>query len=325
MDNDILIILSHTNSPSKVEMLKQCISSLKKYNKKIILSTNSTFPEEIINEVDYILFDKNNPIIHYDDFDTIGTGTQWLNLGYYFQNVIIPNHAYCVLELMRNGVKLAHSLGYKNSHLIHYDCIFLDKEFINNNNHDLINNDIICYASELHSHQIDPNFISVHNQSFLYTFKDINNKKEYAYNEDNDTFETFLKIRFTNNNKTLIKPFNELADRNEVNIRKTGTFNGVINEITSAINYLDLVQDDNEQIYLNFRNNDNIEEVKINNITYKIKPYLNLFIIPKNILEKGITFSINSEGYDFKKQFNINSYKGACKLNDSSQLNLIEL
>jgi len=326
MDNDVIIILSHTNSPSKVEILKQCITSLKKYGKKIILSTHSTFPEDVIEEVDYIVYDKENPIIYPQDFEgRQGTGFDWLNLGYYFHEIPFPNHAYCVLTLMKNGVELAQSLGYKNSHLIHYDCVFLDEDIINDNNNKLINYDMVCYVSELHKHNVDPNFMSVSNHSFLRTFKDINNKKDYAYNKDDATFETFLMLRFTNYNKTLVKPFSELGQKNNINIKNTGTHNGVVNEITQVNNYLDLVKDDLNNIYLNFRNNDNLKEIKINNTNYSIKPLLNLIKISDSDLNNGITISIDLEGYNFRKTFNNSNIKGYCVIKDTSQLNIIEL
>ena len=326
MDNDILIILSYTNTPQKVEILKQCISSLKKYNKKIILSTHSTIPEDVMSEVDYVIYDKENPLIYPQDFiGGVGSGMAFLELGFYYQNVPTPNNAYCVLTLMNNGVKMAHSLGYKNSHLIHYDCIFSDCDLINDNNQNLIDNDIICYRSEHHDHLIDPNFISVHNQSFLRTFDDINSKEDYAYNKDDDTFEIFLKLRFTSRNKTLIKSFKELNENNVTNIKRHGTFNGIVNEITGVNNYLDLVQDNSKNVYINFRNNDNLKEIKLNGIKYSIVSLLNIIKIPQSDLNKGIIFSIDSEGYNFEKKFDNNSDKGYCEIRDTSQLNMIEL
>ena len=78
--NEAVVILSHANSDEKIKILKECISTSKKNGYQVILSSSSPVSDEIQKEVDYFLFDKENPVITGDELSKIGVHCEMKNI-----------------------------------------------------------------------------------------------------------------------------------------------------------------------------------------------------------------------------------------------------
>jgi hypothetical protein len=317
MKDDVFIILSYTDNDIKTNMLKQCISKLRKYNRKIILSTHSAISEEIMDKVDYVIYDKENPMITPKDDNGRSNGYNWWDSGDFYLGIAVPNHTYCVLTLMQNGVRLANSLGYKNSHIVNYDSLILDENIINKHNINLVDNDVVCYIDNDDNTWMDLTFFSVRNLVFLNSFDEFNTKEKYMNYWHERLLEHFLlNVLSLKTNKIKTEYLHKLLKHNQINILSMHDFKGF------GSNYIDLVKDNLGNFNLCIRNNDNLEEVKINKIRYKIKPNINLIKITEDQLRQGIMFKSKK----FKKYFDINeNFIGNCDIRDSSQLNIIEL
>lgn len=131
----IIIITSHAENDEKKKMLVECIESIKnKFDLKIILSSNIEVPSHIQKMCDYVLIDKENPILYNNEYETYG-------LNYYIWSTIENEkvyhqvkfeYGYAVYVLARNAVSLALGLGYKKVHILDYDYELNEDIFIEN-------------------------------------------------------------------------------------------------------------------------------------------------------------------------------------------------
>ena len=67
---ELVAILSHADTPDKVSVLEECVNEIKKQGKKIIISSHISIPEHLYDIADYVIYDKENPIIRYDEYQS---------------------------------------------------------------------------------------------------------------------------------------------------------------------------------------------------------------------------------------------------------------
>lgn len=119
-----VIITSHANTPEKHKVLIECIKSVRQYsNIKIILSSNTSVPEYIQNECDYVVFDKENPILPKEEYKKYGVGYYyWESIEDKVTHREVPfDYGYAVYILQKNGLDLAKGLGFQTLHVVDYD------------------------------------------------------------------------------------------------------------------------------------------------------------------------------------------------------------
>jgi len=129
-DNVASIILCHPNSPKKIELLKKCIKSA--IGAKII-SSNYKLDDEIQSISDYCLVTNKNEILKQEDFSKF-------SVDYYVTNTTASGvstkrfefeHGYAVYCLIRDGLRLAKSLGFNKVYVINYDYLLSEETFMN--------------------------------------------------------------------------------------------------------------------------------------------------------------------------------------------------
>jgi hypothetical protein len=148
-----IIILSHADSVEKKEVLKKSLLQLKKLNLPILLSSHCPVEEDIQNETDYFLFDRNNPCFKESDFFNLDLPITEKNFNcqYFFSNICIRNYIRketyqpsCFNHLISSS-NFAKFLGFKKCLITDYDYIFNDNlileiskiiSTVNNQNHD---------------------------------------------------------------------------------------------------------------------------------------------------------------------------------------------
>ena len=93
-----------TPTIDKIEILNECISSIRKQGYDILVSTHIEVSKEINDVVDYVVYDKENPLIMYDEYlNNPSVVYVWMSLPGYEQNYPIKfNHAYAVMRLIQN-------------------------------------------------------------------------------------------------------------------------------------------------------------------------------------------------------------------------------
>ena len=193
----LVVILSHADTEDKIEILIESINSIKKQNYDILISSHINIPDYINDMVDYFIYDKENELIMYDEYTSKPNIVfVWMKaLGYEQHYPIKFNHAYAVLELIKNASFFAESKGYENVHFINYDYVINDENVLLVNNTLLIENDIISYDwnnyGAVNSEHISSGFFSVKNNKFLNLIRNIKTKDDYC-NYGSPIFEDFL-------------------------------------------------------------------------------------------------------------------------------------
>jgi CxxC motif-containing protein len=123
-NDSITIITSHANTDKKKKILIECIKSVRdNVRTKIILSSNTTVPEDIQQMCDYVVCDKENPKLDSSEYEKYGlTYFYWHNDGVNVTYRPVPfDYGYSVYRMLKNAVGLAKGLGYKKVHVLDYD------------------------------------------------------------------------------------------------------------------------------------------------------------------------------------------------------------
>jgi len=103
-------ITSHPSFKMSEDITLKCLNQIKSFGEKIILTSHCPVSPEIQSSVDYLIYDKNNPIINHDFFTK-----SWFNTDEY----------YALLNITKNGNNTNHALGV---YLNYYNSILLAKQ-----------------------------------------------------------------------------------------------------------------------------------------------------------------------------------------------------
>lgn len=130
----LFIIDCYVNNHHKIQILKQCIESIKKTKIDILIVSHCTLPAEIVSMVDYHIFDKDN------EFNEINFHTTYTSINnlYHIEvwgnpDMKIKSHEYPIIKSIKNALGFAKILGYETFVFSEYDNIFNDND-INNIN-----------------------------------------------------------------------------------------------------------------------------------------------------------------------------------------------
>ena len=122
-EKGLVVVLSHADTIDKKEILIECISTIKNQGYDVLVSSHIEVSKDINDMVEYVVYDKENPLIMYDEYlNNPSVVYVWMSLPGYEQNYPIKfNHAYAVMKLIQNGSAIAEINGYKNVYFVNYD------------------------------------------------------------------------------------------------------------------------------------------------------------------------------------------------------------
>ena len=137
MEDNLVVILTYADTDYRKGLLKNCISDI---NIPILISTHYPIEIDIQEKTDWILYDRNNPLLYNTDYVKYN-----VQHGFHFTNDDNTTyteseyeHSYAVYTLIQNALKFAKSIGKKYIHVINYDykipnyIIEKHREFLNN-------------------------------------------------------------------------------------------------------------------------------------------------------------------------------------------------
>lgn len=183
MENkSIVIITAHCDDQEKIDILVESINELKSQGYPIIVSTHIQVPEFIYEMVDYVVYDKENPIIYNHEFNNQVRTWLWASYGGFYQEYTYDfNHGYAVLKLIKNGVGIAQLNGYDISHVVCYDYIIKDQNLLKEHIEVLKEYDVYSYEfKNAASEGVSVGLFSFKNNIFLESFGNVNSKKDYS-------------------------------------------------------------------------------------------------------------------------------------------------
>jgi hypothetical protein len=299
-EDEVSIILSHANTPEKIEVLIECIESLKIKGQKIILASHIKVDDDILNSVDYFVYDKKNRLIGPDEFD--GNARTWAYHSYkgYYHEWNYSNHALAVLDLMKCSIGVAIANNYRVAHMIHYDCILYDRKLLKKHYDKLNDFDIYHYYYYGYEDRMDGNFFSVVTDKFLREIFRINKKEDFVQ-YGLAIFEAFLKKLFYNTDLKIDSAHIEnLFYKNIIDKVKMVTLhfekeyeNGLISHT-----YILASKKEDDKYILITTSDYNINYAFINNERFSILPdEANIFKIDDRLLENKIYVDIPQVGY----------------------------
>jgi hypothetical protein len=180
--HEIMLITAHTPDEHRMNLLRNLVIKFKDNNKKILISSHSKIDDDIIDMVDYFVYDSNNQLLIYNEPEG-WIKTTCTNLS---QTIITKDSLYLgspVLAHWRtlsNGLILCKSVGFKYVHYLEFDTKI---------------NSIV---------EIDTNtkLLQQGNANVVYTFpEDIENPKKYFnleghYNVWNLDYYSFEELSF---------------------------------------------------------------------------------------------------------------------------------
>ena len=144
-NKNLVIILCYCDTQHKLDLLSNMVLSLKdKYD--ILVSTHSPLPIEIQNNIDYLVYDKSNPILKFPERGMVF----WKKINIECTpcgekppikiSHIMDDYGWTVFNLKKNAINFCQNLDYSHYSFINYD-IEITEEVLN-----ILNNpkDFIC-------------------------------------------------------------------------------------------------------------------------------------------------------------------------------------
>ena len=124
INKNLAIILSHCDTKEKLEILENNIQLLKSNNFDVLLTSHIPLPENIQSQVEYLVYDKSNPILHWPKrgmtyWKTFSTDVESLKLVN-----ILPDYGWTAFNQLLTSSHLGLSLEYDYYSFINYDIIF---------------------------------------------------------------------------------------------------------------------------------------------------------------------------------------------------------
>lgn len=110
-NKNIIIIGSHPNHPSKMDMLRDCIDRVKPLGYDILLVSHYPLPSDIQESVDYVIYDKEN-VKMFNTNPIYWWGVEGVNVRKYNSGIPV-GHALAVVKNINNGINYVNYLNYE--------------------------------------------------------------------------------------------------------------------------------------------------------------------------------------------------------------------
>jgi len=129
--NELVVVLSHADTRDKKDILSRCINEIKKQGFKILISSHIDIEKETLDDVEYFVLDRENPLILHDEFPGLPHVHIWYANHQYEQSFALEfNHSFAVLRLIKNGIAFALFNGYSKVHFVNYDYVLYDASIL---------------------------------------------------------------------------------------------------------------------------------------------------------------------------------------------------
>jgi len=128
---EIYLILSHTPSFEKEQMLRSLVHSINKQKKQVMVISHTQIPKDVEDMCDYTIFDKENKLTC-DPTSQFWSYSRLANKKFEFINLKSAITILPVYKLLTGGLSYLKTIGYGVVHLLEYDCELNDFTHFNN-------------------------------------------------------------------------------------------------------------------------------------------------------------------------------------------------
>lgn len=123
MNSNLIIILSHCDTEEKLKILEGIVVELKDEGFEILVNSHIPLSTKIQSMVDYLVYDKSNPILFWPDRGMVHWQHKWVQGKNYELKAIWPDYGWTVLNQIKNSSYLGLSLDYTYYTFINYDTV----------------------------------------------------------------------------------------------------------------------------------------------------------------------------------------------------------
>jgi hypothetical protein len=314
---EVVAILSHADTEDKIQVLGQCVSSMKSQGRKVILSTHISIPKDLYDKVDFVIYDKENPIIKNHEYpNTPNVVNVWQSYPSYRQDFFIEfNHAFAVHKLILNALSIAKTNNFEKIHFINYDYVIRNSKVIDNASNLLEQFDLVNYNfGSGFMNQISSSIFSTNINSFFDIAVKINTKEQYCdfgkpiYEEF--LFEICKELKICEIPINNIKSGNIIASKSVLDEYMINLSDGTVLSV--------FLSKDSQNNYI-FIHNQFQRQVKINNTLLNTTPGVNLFLISEDMLNTGVLIEFTE--LNVKRNINKNTRSSIANIKDKSIIN----
>ena len=131
IEEEAIVISTYPLLNSIIETTKECILSVKKTGRKIILTSHLPIPNELQEIVDYCIYDKNNLLTKHTFYEHT-----WFDYGGWKIDLMLTGenndvyHGPSVYTNYYNGASLSKSLGIKKIYFLNYDYHLKNSQYL---------------------------------------------------------------------------------------------------------------------------------------------------------------------------------------------------
>jgi autotransporter strand-loop-strand O-heptosyltransferase len=185
-DDSVTIVLSHADNEWRKNILDECLENI---SGEVILSTNFPVEPKTQKLCDWVLYNKNNPLLTKNEYNKFNVSYDYWYLDTNGNKVVTQldyDHGYAAYTLIQQGIKFAKQIGKNKVHIINYDYV-INNDNITQNNILLDSFDSVFYTYKEKSYSEDSycvGFLSGNVDKLNEIFSHYKSMEEY-YTDDN--------------------------------------------------------------------------------------------------------------------------------------------
>jgi hypothetical protein len=139
MNQKVAHLINYFNTTKdSLYLLRKNVNLLKSHGRDVIITGHSSIPQDLIEQCEGFIYDKENLILNFDKIDTqwwwsdIG-GTKLFSPYIWYGKTKSHSYCYAAMKSLHNGFLLSTQLGYSIIHVLEYDVEITDfSEFEDN-------------------------------------------------------------------------------------------------------------------------------------------------------------------------------------------------
>jgi hypothetical protein len=198
-NNELVIVGTYPNTKSREKLTIECIESVRKLGRKIMLVSHYPVSDEIQKMVDYYIFDSNNPTTEHSYYTKFYNYKSDFDVEININGLKDTNQSLPVLTNLINGFKSAKDFNFNKVFYITYDVILHpdDIEYVNKSFEFLDEKDaFLCTLPTDFNQGIETTAMTFKTNFFLDKFSHITTKEIYKSECEINNCQNFLEDFF---------------------------------------------------------------------------------------------------------------------------------
>lgn len=161
------IITTYCDTQEKLNSLTDTVNRIAPYGYDIILYNHYPIHGDVLNNINFSIYDKSNPVIWNMQHRAMTLWTKVINTPYKLTRNM-PDYGYAVAQQWKRSLEFVYNMGYERAYIINYDAKFSDSFFKRAN--DYLNTNQ-CFAIEYGQNSIYLAFFGVNlSENFVKKF-----------------------------------------------------------------------------------------------------------------------------------------------------------